>query len=1077
MIERASRFSRCAAAILALLAAAAATAAGPATPLESFGAKDGLRAETINTLLIDRAGILWIGSREGLIAYDGYSFTPYLHDVTDPASLVDNWVRTIFEDARGVLWVGTNTGGLCRLDRTSGRFDTYRHRAADSTSLSHDSVYAIADAPGGKLLVGTQFGLNLFDPANGLARRVPLLPPSNPRSGAEYVLSIVRDPEGAFWIATVGDGVLRFDLASGTSAPLPVRREDPRALPSSDAFVLGLDADGSLWIGTRYGFAVRRRDGAIDREAPAPGEKPLVGQSVVTIVGSGPAGEMWVGTFTGVYRARNGSHRLEVPEGAGFEALGRQPVTALAVDRSGSMWIGTTGSGLFRLRRPPAPFVTIGSGGVGLSTLSFDDVTAVLEDREGRVWVGTFGGGVDRLDPGAGKFVNVPLRAGSSKAANGVLHLNEDHEGRIWVACSAGLVRYDPRSGRTNAFVHDAADPTSLGRGYVTAVLVDRDGRVWVGTGGGGLHRLRPDERGFDRFPMKPGDPSTPGDDYVTVLHEDRQGRLWDGTRSGGLNLIDRATGRATRITVDPTDPEALAHHYVTCILEDRAGRLWVGTGGGGLARLVDLDPARGARFVRVTARDGLVDDTVMGLAEDDDGSLWVSTRQGLARFDPRRNTFVGYDTADGLPSSEGNLSAAARTARGIFIGTLNGLVEIPRGTPFPTSPPATLAVTSVHTPHTSSASARPGSPPSLVEIAYGEVLTVEFSVVDFDPHRRHRYAYRFADDDRGWMDLGSRRMLTFTDLSAGTHELELRGRGARGGWSDPPTRIALRVVPPFYMTDWFRFVVATALAAAAIVWHATRTARLQRRNRELTELQTQREAALEEAQAKEKELQAAFDHLRQLTRRLEAAKEEERRHIARELHDEMGQLLTAAKMNVQLLQRGGFDERAATRLADTVELLDRMIRLVRELSFDLRPPLMDDLGLLAALRGQLEALAQRSGMQVGLASETLPDRLPPEVEIAAFRIVQEAVTNVVRHAGARRVDVVLRGAEERLEIEVRDDGRGFDAGETAGHPGGGDHLGLQGMRERAQALGGNVTVETAPGRGTALRATLSWRG
>jgi two-component system sensor histidine kinase UhpB len=153
------------------------------------------------------------------------------------------------------------------------------------------------------------------------------------------------------------------------------------------------------------------------------------------------------------------------------------------------------------------------------------------------------------------------------------------------------------------------------------------------------------------------------------------------------------------------------------------------------------------------------------------------------------------------------------------------------------------------------------------------------------------------------------------------------------------------------------------------------------------------------------------------------------------------------------------------------------MIRLVRELSFDLRPPLMDDLGLLVALRGQLEALAERSGLGVSLTSEALPDRLPPEVEIAAFRIVQEAVTNVVRHAEARRVDVVLRGAAERLEIEVRDDGKGLDARDAAGRPGGGVHLGLPGMRERAQALGGNVTLESAPGGGTTLRATLSWRG
>jgi ligand-binding sensor domain-containing protein len=284
----------------------------------------------------------------------------------------------------------------------------------------------------------------------------------------------------------------------------------------------------------------------MSREAPGHEGPRVVDETVVTTIASGPEGELWLGTLAGVYRTRRGSLQPEIPEGLNAEALGKQPVTALALDRSGSMWIGTTGGGLFRLPRPPAPFRTLGAKGEGLSSLAFEDVTAVLEDREGRLWVGTFGGGVDRLDVGAPRFVNVSSLASSFGNSNGILHLAEDREGRIWAGSTAGLHRYDPREGRTLTFAHDVADPSSIGRGYVAAMLVDRDGRVWAGTGGGGLHRLRPDERGFDHFPMRPRDPTSPGDDYVTVLHEDRQGRLWEGTRSGGLNLIDRATGSST---------------------------------------------------------------------------------------------------------------------------------------------------------------------------------------------------------------------------------------------------------------------------------------------------------------------------------------------------------------------------------------------------------------------------------------------------------------------------------------------------------------------------------------------------
>lgn len=1099
--------------VLASLAAPGlASGAGdlPAFGVEHFGPREGLRAGTIDCLRFDAAGTLWIGTREGLVSYDGYTFTTFTHDVGDPDSLVDNWVRTVHEDASSRLWVGTNTGGLERLDRATGTFRSYRHRAADATSLSHDSVYAIADAADGKLWVGTQSGLNLFDPGEGRAQRVALLPASDPRSGTEYVFAIAPAGDGTLWLTTVGHGAFHFDPRTGKAGRLPAaeptdaggtppRSPNLASLPHPDAFGLALDDAGALWIGTRRGLAVRSADGTITREAPAPGPRGslALGDEITTVIARGTDGDVWIGTLGGVYRAPARSRVLE-KAGAGIDGAAIasiRTVTSLAIDPGGSVWIGTAGAGLYRLRRPPAPFRAIRAGVPGAQpALSYKDVTALHTDRAGRLWIGTFGGGVDLFDPAARATTKVVLPLERNRY-DGILRFAEDPSGAIWIASTGGLTRWDPVARRATSYVHDADDPASLPRGYVSAVLVDRDGRVWAGTGGGGLARLRPDGLGFDRFPVRANDPATPSDGFVTVLHQDREGRIWEGTRSGGLNVIDPSTGAARRIPVEPSNPEGLAHHYVTAILEDARGRLWVGTGGGGLARLASYDTAPGpdgaprgsapdtpdvavARFARVTARDGLIDDAIVALVEDDDGSLWVSTRQGLTRFHPDRGAFVSYGEADGLPSSEGNVSCAARGPDEIYVGMMNGLGAIPRGTPFPAPTRAVLALTALRTPRGSAADPGTPWPPREVEIRYGDVLTAEFAVVDFDPHRRHRYGYRFTERASAtWTDLGPRRQLTFTDLSPGHHVLELRGRGARGNWSDPPVRLALRVVPPFWRTRWFQALGALAVIALALTWHATRTARLARRNRELTILQAQREAALREAHDKGIELQAALDDLRRLTRRLEAAKEEERKRIARELHDELGQLLTAAKMNVQLLERLDFDERAPARLADTVGLLDEMIHHVRQISFDLRPPLMDDLGLIAALQGHLDAIAARSGLSATLHEQDLPARLPAEVEVAAYRIVQEAVTNAVRHAGASRIDVTLRGTTDGLEVTVRDDGRGFDVDRSSRHGAGGRHLGLPGMRERALALGGDLSIQSAPGRGTLVRTTLTLPG
>jgi signal transduction histidine kinase len=205
----------------------------------------------------------------------------------------------------------------------------------------------------------------------------------------------------------------------------------------------------------------------------------------------------------------------------------------------------------------------------------------------------------------------------------------------------------------------------------------------------------------------------------------------------------------------------------------------------------------------------------------------------------------------------------------------------------------------------------------------------------------------------------------------------------------------------------------------------------------------------------------------------LEVAKEDERKRIARELHDDMGPSLTAVIINLQLLSNNPSKEKASQRIADTVDLVDRMVERVRDLSLNLRPPLIDELGLVPALSGYLEAQAERTGIAIDLQEGTVAKGLPPEVEITAFRVVQEAVTNVIRHAKTDRVTVIVRQTDDRLDLIVSDAGSGFDVGDTMERATAGKALGLLGIQERVSMLGGQVAIESAPGKGTTIRASM----
>lgn len=209
------------------------------------------------------------------------------------------------------------------------------------------------------------------------------------------------------------------------------------------------------------------------------------------------------------------------------------------------------------------------------------------------------------------------------------------------------------------------------------------------------------------------------------------------------------------------------------------------------------------------------------------------------------------------------------------------------------------------------------------------------------------------------------------------------------------------------------------------------------------------------------------------LSRQLLHAHETERRAIARELHDDIGQALTAVKLDLQTAQRAADPAAVRARLDDSIAAVEHALQAVRHLSLDLRPSLLDDLGLAAALRWYIDRQAQRAGFTAEIKIETLPARPAPEIETICFRVAQEALTNIVRHAKARQVSVVLRQNSARLEMIIRDDGSGFDVYEAREQALRGASLGLLSMEERVVLGNGRIEIESAPGQGTAIHVWL----
>ena len=209
---------------------------------------------------------------------------------------------------------------------------------------------------------------------------------------------------------------------------------------------------------------------------------------------------------------------------------------------------------------------------------------------------------------------------------------------------------------------------------------------------------------------------------------------------------------------------------------------------------------------------------------------------------------------------------------------------------------------------------------------------------------------------------------------------------------------------------------------------------------------------------------------LQMLSQQLLEAQEGERRHIARELHDEIGQALTAVKVNLQSVKRLTDRTELVSPLDDSIDLVERTLQQVRDLSLDLRPSLLDDLGVVSALRWYIDRQAQRAGFEAKFITNLPEKRLPPDLETTCFRVVQEALTNILRHAQATQVWIELREVETVLELTIRDNGKGFDVGMVMQHASGDLGLGILGMQERVQLIGGEITIQSTPTHGTEVQ-------
>lgn len=960
------------------------------------------------------------------------------------------------------------SAALCLAARMLSASDGSEYVVERFTASPQVTIRAILQTRDGYLWTGTYKGLGRTD---GVRSQVFNLG-NTPALSSDSVSVLHEDRAGDLWIGTDDGGVMRYRDGEFQSFGAE------QGLTESEVRAICEDREGKLWVGTRRGLFYWHHG-----RFAVFGTTNFSANSTISALAPGPDESLWIGTLAGLFRvkdgeaesvpalrkrhvqnlamdangvlwalvdsARNarivpGANRTEVEflplrydwfqtgrdgsfwlfgaTGTLFRLSGLTNATAvtrfergkfvsMGDDFEGNVWVGLESDGMYRVRRKQVSTLSMRGG------LPVNAVTTILEDRSGRVWLGTFGGGLLSAPSGTTSFEPIGVRALAAVTA-----LRECADGTLWVG---NYHRQAFRRDGTN-FV---AGSGLLGR--YRAIYEDRDGGLWAGTLFDGVEHHRDGQ--LKRYTTRDG----LANDRVQSLIQDSGGDMWVGTVRG-LNRI--SAGKVIRFPGE----EALARQTIRGLHFDGRGALWIGTMGGGLARCYK------DRLQLVTSHHGLPSDGVEQILEDDEGNFWLGTWAGIVRVsrdeldacaDGQQNFLKAMTLGpeDGMTMAlcgSGFQPSCMKSRAGtLWFCTPGGLVIV--------DPKAVKPSTNAPVVHIEEATADDRSlalETRSVKVPAGvRRVSFRYTALSFSGPEKIRFRYRLEGYDDGWVSAGAAREATYTRLPAGSYRFRVSAANKDGVWNTAGAVLGVIVVPPWWQTWWFRMMAIAGLAGMVFGAYELRIYQ-HKKTRTAQEL---------------------------FTRRLIESQEQERKRVAGELHDSLGQSLQVIKGRAQLgLNRAADPSESAKQFEEISNAAGQAIQEVRTISHALRPAELDQLGLAKAIEWMVEKTGATSATRFACEVDGV-DGLTPEMEISIYRIAQEGMNNVLKHAHATEAILELKREAGSVRFSIFDNGRGFVK------PARSDGRGLVGIAERVRLLGGKFDIQSAPGKGTRLTVTV----
>ena len=771
---------------------------------QTISTAQGLSQGMVFDLLQDTEGFIWVATKNGLNRFDGYGFKVFSNDTYNERSLSSNTIIKLFEDKKGNIWVGTEDAGLNIFEKKTGNFYRIQHKLADAASISGNAIKLIEGLPDGRVLVAADgAGLNVIElkkeffekGSNPVITRLSL-----PNDAQVY--GIGKDNNGTIWVGGMDGAVYKFNPVknSFTLVKNVILLNNGYYTPGKNVLI-----NGSLFL----------YDGK--KAVPLFDTKKILAGNILFK----PKEKLWENFHRELHFYDVSKYDADKQPVWNFQIPGNiRIVYPFIADRSGIIWSGSVGYGLRKYNIAGSKF-KIQTPGISVRWIVPVSANDIFTGDHAYGWKRIKNENIDNTP-----FNKIPS---ITQIDNFIITKKGDY----WIKSDEkGYFNYDPANGRL--ILHPEINDYK-GVGDKQPMLEDSKGVIWFPGRGGAFTRLYTATGKIDSFSIN-SNSSRPmfSKSLCTSIYEDKQGVFWIGTQDGFASLVFTNANKTNPVIKwyynNSDSRNSLNYNQVSSLMDDPSSPekyLWICTKGGGLNRL----NKKTGDFFHLTTKDGLPHDVVYGILPDTEGNIWGSTNNGIFCLltnhssDSSQWKFRNFSKAHGLQDDEFNTGAYAGLPNGnLAFGGVNGLnVFDPKemlGNKFmPGVFITNILINNEPVVIGDKTAVLQNSIEQTKSITLNyqqDILTLEFSSLDFTAPDQNKYRYQLVGIDKSWVESGNRRSATYLHLPSGKYIFKVQGSNSEGIWSEKISELQVTVMPPWWGT-WWAYLVYAGLVALLI--------------------------------------------------------------------------------------------------------------------------------------------------------------------------------------------------------------------------------------------------------------------